>query len=164
MTSSGTGPPSSRSSATFPTARTISRSSPAGGTCNSSPGLYACRKRASTNAWRCVELSDAADVPVRGYSLGMRRKLLLARALLHRPRCCTSTSRRRTSTFTPRRVVHASSANWWPTARTVLLDHAQHAGSRRDLRPGGHPLSRQAGRARLAAGPAATARANTRWT
>jgi ABC-type multidrug transport system ATPase subunit len=33
-----------------------------------------------------VELSEAADVPVRGYSLGMRRKLLLARALLHRPR------------------------------------------------------------------------------
>lgn len=32
-----------------------------------------------------VELSDAADVPVRGYSLGMRRKLLLARALLHQP-------------------------------------------------------------------------------
>lgn len=32
-----------------------------------------------------VELSDAADLPVRGYSLGMRRKLLLARALLHRP-------------------------------------------------------------------------------
>jgi ABC-type multidrug transport system ATPase subunit len=33
-----------------------------------------------------VELSDAADLPVRAYSLGMRRKLLLARALLHRPR------------------------------------------------------------------------------
>jgi ABC-2 type transport system ATP-binding protein len=33
-----------------------------------------------------VELSDAADVLVRGYSLGMKRKLLLARALLHRPR------------------------------------------------------------------------------
>jgi ABC-type multidrug transport system ATPase subunit len=32
-----------------------------------------------------VELTDAADVKVRGYSLGMRRKLLLARALLHRP-------------------------------------------------------------------------------
>lgn len=33
-----------------------------------------------------VELSEAAALPVSGYSLGMRRKLLLARALLHRPR------------------------------------------------------------------------------
>jgi ABC-type multidrug transport system ATPase subunit len=33
-----------------------------------------------------VELTEAADLPVRAYSLGMRRKLLLARALLHRPR------------------------------------------------------------------------------
>lgn len=32
-----------------------------------------------------VELSEAADVAVKGYSLGMRRKLLLARALLHDP-------------------------------------------------------------------------------
>jgi ABC-2 type transport system ATP-binding protein len=33
-----------------------------------------------------VELSEAADLQVQAYSLGMRRKLLLARALLHRPR------------------------------------------------------------------------------
>jgi ABC-2 type transport system ATP-binding protein len=33
-----------------------------------------------------VELSEASHLPVRAYSLGMRRKLLLARALLHRPR------------------------------------------------------------------------------
>lgn len=32
-----------------------------------------------------VELSEAARLPVSAYSLGMRRKLLLARALLHRP-------------------------------------------------------------------------------
>jgi ABC-2 type transport system ATP-binding protein len=32
-----------------------------------------------------MELTDAADVPVRAYSMGMRRKLLLARALLHEP-------------------------------------------------------------------------------
>ncbi|VTS05115.1 ABC transporter ATP-binding protein [Tuwongella immobilis] len=32
-----------------------------------------------------VELDEAGDLPVKGYSLGMRRKLLLARALLHDP-------------------------------------------------------------------------------
>lgn len=32
-----------------------------------------------------VQLADAAEVPVKGYSLGMKKKLLLARALLHDP-------------------------------------------------------------------------------
>jgi ABC-2 type transport system ATP-binding protein len=46
-------------------------------------GVDAGRVRECLNA---VELSEAADLPVRAYSLGMRRKLLLARGLLHRPR------------------------------------------------------------------------------
>jgi ABC-2 type transport system ATP-binding protein len=34
---------------------------------------------------RAVELDEAADVKVGGYSMGMRRKLMLARTLLHDP-------------------------------------------------------------------------------
>ena len=33
-----------------------------------------------------LELSEAADLPVRAYSKGMRKKLLIAREILHRPR------------------------------------------------------------------------------
>lgn len=49
-------------------------------------GLYRVPAERVDECLELVELSDAADVLVRGYSLGMRRKLLLARALLHRPR------------------------------------------------------------------------------
>ena len=48
--------------------------------------LYAAPRLRVRDCLRLVELEDAADVVVRGYSLGMRRKLLLARALLHEPR------------------------------------------------------------------------------
>ena len=48
--------------------------------------LYGAPRLRVRDCLRLVELEDAADVPVRGYSLGMRRKLLLARALLHEPR------------------------------------------------------------------------------
>jgi ABC-2 type transport system ATP-binding protein len=48
--------------------------------------LYGVPRLRVRDCLRLVELEEAADLPVRGYSLGMRRKLLLARALLHEPR------------------------------------------------------------------------------
>jgi ABC-type multidrug transport system ATPase subunit len=48
--------------------------------------LYQVPARRVDECLELVELDEAADVPVRAYSLGMRRKLLLARALLHQPR------------------------------------------------------------------------------
>jgi ABC-2 type transport system ATP-binding protein len=47
--------------------------------------LYAVPRGRVRECLRMVELDEAGDLPVRGYSLGMRRKLLLARALLHEP-------------------------------------------------------------------------------
>jgi ABC-2 type transport system ATP-binding protein len=49
-------------------------------------GLYGVGKQRIDECLELVELSEAASLPVRAYSLGMRRKLLLARGLLHRPR------------------------------------------------------------------------------
>jgi ABC-type multidrug transport system ATPase subunit len=48
-------------------------------------GLYGVARDRVDECLGLVELAEAADLPVRAYSLGMRRKLLLARALLHRP-------------------------------------------------------------------------------
>jgi ABC-type multidrug transport system ATPase subunit len=47
--------------------------------------LYGVPKLRVAEVLKLVELDEAADLPVRGYSLGMRKKLLLARALLHEP-------------------------------------------------------------------------------
>ena len=48
-------------------------------------GLYRVPASRIDECLHLVELTDAADVKVKGYSLGMRRKLLMARALLHQP-------------------------------------------------------------------------------
>jgi ABC-type multidrug transport system ATPase subunit len=48
-------------------------------------GLYRVDGARVEELLRLVELEHAADSRVRDYSLGMRRKLLLARALLHEP-------------------------------------------------------------------------------
>jgi ABC-type multidrug transport system ATPase subunit len=48
-------------------------------------GLYNVSEKRVDECLQWVELAEAAELPVRAYSLGMRRKLLLARALLHRP-------------------------------------------------------------------------------
>ena len=47
--------------------------------------LYGVPQLRADAVLKMVELDEAADLPVRGYSLGMRKKLLLARALLHEP-------------------------------------------------------------------------------
>jgi len=49
-------------------------------------GLYSVDAPRVEECLRLVELDEAAHLPVKAYSLGMRRKLLLARGLLHRPR------------------------------------------------------------------------------
>jgi ABC-2 type transport system ATP-binding protein len=48
-------------------------------------GLYNVPAARADECLALVELDEAADTLVRDYSLGMRRKLLLARALLHKP-------------------------------------------------------------------------------
>ncbi len=47
--------------------------------------LYAVPRLRVRECLKMVELDEAGDVPVRGYSLGMKKKLLVARALLHDP-------------------------------------------------------------------------------
>jgi ABC-type multidrug transport system ATPase subunit len=47
--------------------------------------LYGVPRERVKQCLKLVELDEAADLPVKSYSMGMRKKLLLARALLHDP-------------------------------------------------------------------------------
>lgn len=47
--------------------------------------LYGVHRDRVYDNLKLVELTDAADLPVKSYSMGMKKKLLLARALLHDP-------------------------------------------------------------------------------
>ena len=47
--------------------------------------LYGTPRSRVRECLKLVELNDAADLPVKNYSMGMKKKLLLARALLHDP-------------------------------------------------------------------------------
>lgn len=47
--------------------------------------LYGAPHERIDECLKLVELTDASDLPVKGYSMGMKKKLLLARALLHDP-------------------------------------------------------------------------------
>jgi len=51
------------------------------------------RKQRIDDALSIVELTDRADSTVLTYSGGMRRRLEIARGILHYPQCCSSTSR-----------------------------------------------------------------------
>jgi ABC-type multidrug transport system ATPase subunit len=48
-------------------------------------GLYSVPRARIEECLKLVELEEAGDILVRSYSMGMRKKLLLARAFLHKP-------------------------------------------------------------------------------
>jgi ABC-2 type transport system ATP-binding protein len=81
-------------------------------------GLYGVGCERVDDCLRSVDLTDVADLPVRGYSLGMRRKLLLARSLLHRPSVLYLDE--------PTANLDAHSA---AVVRRVLRDHAAAGGA-----------------------------------
>ena len=68
-----------------------------------------------------VELSEAAHLPVRAYSLGMRRKLLLARSLLHKPRLLYLDEPTANLDIHSIRVVHRSLKGLMAEGVTVLM-------------------------------------------
>ncbi len=84
-------------------------------------GLYNVPEERAEECLDLVELTDAADLPVRGYSLGMRRKLLLARAMLHRPRVLYLDEPTANLDIHSAAVVRRILREWVAAGNTVLL-------------------------------------------
>ena len=62
--------------------------------------LYGLRRpaEAALRALEAMRVADRADAPVRALSRGLQQRVSIARAIVHEPRCCCSTSRTRAST------------------------------------------------------------------
>jgi ABC-2 type transport system ATP-binding protein len=84
-------------------------------------GLYNVPKDRVEECLALVELTDAGELPVRGYSLGMRRKLLLARAMLHRPRVLYLDEPTANLDIHSAAVVRRILREWVAAGNTVLL-------------------------------------------
>jgi ABC-type multidrug transport system ATPase subunit len=84
-------------------------------------GLYDVPAERVNECLDLVELSEAADLPVLGYSLGMRRKLLLARALLHQPPVLYLDEPTANLDVHSAAIVRRLLREWVASGRTVLM-------------------------------------------
>ncbi len=122
--------------------------------------LYNVPRLRAAEVLKMVELDEAADLPVRGYSLGMRKKLLLARALLHEPQILYLDEPTANLDIHSAEVVHRILRERVKAGATIILTTHDMDEVEKICDRVGIMCPGQAGRARLAAGAeAATHRA-----